>query len=244
MHARFRNFRTKLIGPRKLARTGRIETVPEPEREKRLTGADQPGNAMTMMGYERLSNLQRCIEDVLARDVPGDMIEAGVWRGGGTILMRALLKAHGVSDRTVWVADSFAGLPEPNVQRYPADRGSRFHVRDYLAISLEDVKRNFERFDLLDEQVHFVRGWFSETLRALDVSQWSLIRLDGDMYESTMDALSALYPRLSPGGYVIIDDYGAVAASKRATDDYRSAHDINEEIKRVDWTGIFWRKGA
>lgn len=229
---------SKRAGPR------RIEIVPEGERTSRLTGDDFPANAMTMMGYERLSNLQRCIEDVIAQDVPGDMIEAGVWRGGGTIFMRALLKAHGISDRTVWVADSFAGLPPPDAQSFPADADSLLHEWRFLAVSLADVKRNFERYGLLDDGVRFVPGWFRDTLPALDVDCWSLIRLDGDLYESTYGALEHLYPRLSSGGYVIIDDYGAVPASKQATHDYRATHGITDEIQSIDPDAVYWRKVA
>jgi O-methyltransferase len=245
--AAFRRLRKGLLrviprGAPKVTGAGRVETVPEDARESRMEGRDFPANAMTMMGYKRLSNLQRCIEDVLAQGVPGDMIEAGVWRGGGTIFMRALLNLRGVSDRTVWAADSFAGLPPPDAQSYPADAGSRFHKQEYLAVPLAEVKRNFERYALLDDGVRFAPGWFRDTLPALDVERWSLIRLDGDMYESTYGALENLYPRLSPGGYVIIDDYGGVPASKQATHDYRAAEGITKEIQRIDWTGAYWRK--
>ncbi len=229
-------------GVPKVTGFGRVRTVPEENRASRLTGHDYPANAMTMMGYERLTNIQRCIEDVTARDVPGDLIEAGVWRGGGTILMAALLKVHRESDRTVWVADSFAGLPLPDAERYPADAGSRVHLQTYLAVSLADVKRNFRRYGLLDDSLRFAPGWFRDTLPALDVHCWAVVRIDGDMYESTYCALEHLYPRLSLGGYVIIDDYGAVSASEKATNDYRSAQGISEEIQRIDWTGVYWRK--
>jgi O-methyltransferase len=220
----------------------RIETVPEEERSERLTGSDWPANGMTMIGWERLTNLQRCIEDVIAHGVPGDMIETGVWRGGATIFMRALLKAHGVDDRIVWAADSFAGLPSPDPQSYPADAGDRHHTFEYLVVPQSEVERNFQRYDMLDDGVRFVPGWFRDTLPTLDGQRWSLIRLDGDMYESTLIALEHLYPRLAPGGYVLVDDYGAVPTCRQAVHDFRSAHAVREEIHPVDWTGVFWRK--
>jgi O-methyltransferase len=222
----------------------RIETVPEDERRERLTGHDWPANGMTMIGWERLTNLQRCIEDVIARGVRGDLIETGVWRGGATILMRALLKAHGIQDRTVWVADSFAGLPPPDAKRYPRDARDRHHTFKYLVASQEEVRRNFERYGLLDAGVRFLPGWFRDTLPTLGDQRWSLIRLDGDMYESTLVALESLYPQLAPGGYVLIDDYGAVASCKQAVQDFRDAHGVREEIQPVDWTGVFWRKAG
>jgi O-methyltransferase len=220
-----------------------VEAVPEHERNQRLIGRDWPANGMTMIGWERLTNLQRCIEDVIVRNVPGDMIEAGSWRGGATIFMRGLLKAYGVYDRTVWVADSFAGLPPPDAKSYPSDAGDPHHTFGYLIVPLDQVKRNFERYGLLDEHVRFLAGWFRDTLTGLGQERWSLIRLDGDMYESTLLALEHLYPRLSPGGYVLIDDYGALATCREAVHDFRQAHAVHEEICRVDWTGVFWRKG-
>jgi O-methyltransferase len=221
----------------------RIETVPEAERGERLMGSDWPANGMTMIGWERLTNLQRCVEDVIANGVGGDMIETGVWRGGATILMRALLKMHGVEDRKVWVADSFAGLPPPDAKKYPVDARDRHHTFKYLVVTEDEVKRNFERYGLLDEGVRFLPGWFRDTLPTLEEQRWSLIRLDGDMYESTLVALENLYPRLSVGGYVLVDDYGAVPSCKQAVHDFRDAHAVREEIQSVDWTGVYWRKG-
>jgi O-methyltransferase len=220
----------------------RIETVPEDERAKRLTGDDWPANGMTMIGWERLNNLQYCIEQVLADRVEGDLIETGVWRGGATIFMRALLKVHGADDRCVWAADSFEGLPRPDIDTYPADLHDRHHVFKYLVVSLDEVERNFERYGLLDEGVRFLPGWFRDTLPGLKQHAWSLIRLDGDMYESTTLALENLYPQLSPGGYVVIDDYGAVPTCRQAVDDFRAANDVDEEMQSIDWTGIFWQK--
>lgn len=207
----------------------------------RLNGEGWPAGAHTMMGIKRLDNLQRCVEDVLRRDVAGDLIETGVWRGGATIFMRAILKAYSVTDRRVWVADSFAGLPPPNPAKYPADMGDQHHTFDLLSVTLDQVKANFEKYGLLDDQVCFLKGWFSETLPTAAIDQLAVIRLDGDMYESTMDALSALYPRLSPGGYLIVDDY-ALAGCQQAVSDYREANQISEEISPVDSCAVYWQR--
>jgi hypothetical protein len=210
--------------------------------DRREQGADQPTNAPTMIGLKRLDNLQFCIEDALANGVPGDLIETGVWRGGATILMRAVLKAYGVEDRRVWVADSFEGLPPPDPGIYPSDKGNRLHTSDQLAVSLEQVKSNFERYGLLDERVHFLKGWFRDTLPEAPIEKLAVVRLDGDMYESTMDALVNLYPKLSVGGYLIVDDYGVLLPCRQAVHDYREAHGISEGIQPIDWTGVFWRR--
>jgi hypothetical protein len=208
----------------------------------RLEGRDWPVQSHSMIGQKRLDNLHACMTDVIRHHVPGDVIETGVWRGGATIFMRAVLKAYGVTDRTVWVADSFKGLPRPNEAQYPADRGDTLWTWSELAIPLESVKANFERYGLLDAQVCFLEGWFSETLPSAPIEQLAVMRLDGDMYESTMDALRALYPKLSVGGYAIIDDYGAIEACRQAVHDYRTEMGIREELRPIDWTGVYWQR--
>lgn len=218
-----------------------IDPGTDPE-GKRFVTALPPG-AMTMIGARRLDNIEQCVTDVIANAIPGDLIETGVWRGGATILMRAVLKAYGVTDRSVYVADSFEGLPPPDADRYPADTGLYFNKFRELAISLEEVRANFERYDLLDDQVVFVKGWFRDTLPGLKDHRWSVVRLDGDLYESTTDALVNLYPGLSPGGWIIIDDY-EIEACRKAVTDFRTANGIDEEIITVDWTGICWKKSA
>lgn len=198
----------------------------------------------TMAGVRRLDNVQACVEDVLRTRVPGDLIETGVWRGGVTILMRALLAAHQVTNRRVWVADSFQGLPPPQADKYPADAG--FHLEEVveLKVSIEQVRSHFDRYGLLDNQVSFLKGWFRDTLPTAPIQSLAVMRLDGDLYESTMDALVHLYPKLSVGGYIIIDDYGAILPCRQAVHDYRSAHAITEPIRAVDWTCVYWQRAA
>lgn len=210
--------------------------------ERRLVGLDWPPQAVSMVGMRRLDNLQECVTDVIRRGVPGDLIETGVWRGGATILMRAVLKAYGDTARTVWVADSFEGLPPPDAERYPADAGDRHHTFDALAVSVEEVRRNFAIYQLLDEQVRFLQGWFRDTLPVAPISQLAVMRLDGDMYESTMQALTGLYPKLSVGGYVIVDDYGAVPACRSAVHDFLAGQGVRADLREVDWTGVYWRR--
>ncbi|HLQ34995.1 MAG TPA: TylF/MycF family methyltransferase [Chloroflexota bacterium] len=207
----------------------------------RSIGADWPVFGQTMIGVERLNNLQECVEKVLSDNVPGDLIETGVWRGGACIFMRALLKVYGVSDRTVWLADSFRGLPLPSAA-FPQDRSDTHYSSPYLRAALDEVKANFQKYALLDEQVKFIPGWFSDSLPAAPIERLAVLRLDGDMYESTIVALENLYPKLSPGGYVIVDDYGAVAGCREAVDDFRAKRQIACPIARIDWTGIYWRR--
>jgi O-methyltransferase len=209
--------------------------------QQREEGSVISGYADTMIGLKRLNNLQSCVETVIQEGVPGDLIETGVWRGGACIFMRAVLAAYGVPDRKVYVADSFEGLPKPDSKTYPADKGDRHYLKRFMAISQEDVANNFRKYGLLDEQVVFIKGWFSDTLPNAPIEKLAVLRLDGDMYGSTMDALKALYPKLSRGGFCIIDDY-ALHRCKDAVDDFRNAYNIREEIKEIDWTGRYWRK--
>lgn len=225
-----------------LRRRGFVKIIDRPDHEQqRAQGADWPLFAQTMVGLHRLDNLRWCIERLTADGIPGDLIETGVWRGGAAIFMRGVLKAHGITDRTVWVADSFRGLPPPDSGRYPADAEGNWHVADHLAVSVAEVRENFRRYGLLDDQVNFVEGWFRDTLPVLRDRAWALVRLDGDMYESTMDGLRNLYPGLSPGGFLVVDDY-QIDVCREAVTDFRREQDITEPIERIDWTGAFWRK--
>jgi O-methyltransferase len=213
------------------------------DQQKRDLGLDWPADALTMIGMKRLTSLQQCVETALAEDIPGDLVECGVWRGGASILMRAVLSAYGDDTRRVWLCDSFEGVPPPDTANFKADKGVRLdRYTKALAISEPEVRGNFERYGLLDDQVRFLPGWFKDTLQDAPIDNISVLRLDGDLYESTIQALDALYPRLSTGGFCIIDDYHAIAACEKAVTDYRTQHDISAEIVEIDGTGVLWRK--
>jgi O-methyltransferase len=216
----------------------------EPDRVgERQEGRDWPLEAETMVGLKRLENLQDCVTSVIRNGVPGDLIETGVWRGGSSIFMRGVLKAYGDCSRKVWLADSFRGLPQPDPARYPVDQGDTLWTYKELAISLEEVKANFSRYGLLDDQVAFLPGWFRDTLPGAPINQLAVLRLDGDLYESTMDALTALYHKVSPGGFVIVDDFG-LATCRAAIEDFRQARGITDPIHQIDWTGVFWQRST
>ena len=205
----------------------------------RAAGMDWPLHGLTMVGLNRLDDLQRCVESVVRDDVPGDLIEAGSWRGGASIVMRATLDSLGDSERTVWVADSFRGFPAQG------DSGAEWAAMDFLAVPLEEVRANFARLGL-DHGVEYLPGFFEETMPRLaeEDRAWSLVRLDGDTYEATWVTLQALYPALSTGGYLVVDDYGAIEDCRRAVDDFRDRHGIDEPLERGDWTSARWRKAS
>ncbi|HVO89044.1 MAG TPA: TylF/MycF/NovP-related O-methyltransferase [Casimicrobiaceae bacterium] len=195
----------------------------------------------TMIGRRRLDNLQTCVATVLREGVPGDLIETGIWRGGACIFMRGLLLAHHVEDRTVWCADSFDGVPAPS---HPADAGFDLSKASLpvLAVSLEEVKALFERYGLLDERVQFLKGWFKDTLPSAPIEKLAVLRLDGDLYESTMDALQPLYDKVSHGGFVVVDDYHSCPPCGQAVEEFRASRGIATPLQRIDEQAVYWRK--
>jgi Macrocin-O-methyltransferase (TylF) len=206
----------------------------------RIQGFDWPWSGLTMVGLERLDDLQSCVERVVADRVEGDLIEAGVWRGGASILMRATLDSLGVTDRTVWLADSFQGLPPPE---FPEDRELDLSWIGFLAAPADEVRAHFARFGL-EQGVNFVEGYFGESLPPLRDRPWSIVRIDGDTYEATWTALDNLYPGLSPGGFLIIDDYQVVEECRAAVGDFRQEHGIEEPMEMIDRMGARWRRAG
>jgi O-methyltransferase len=207
---------------------------------RRELGRDWPARSQTMIGVARMRNLRILCERALAEDIPGDLIETGVWRGGACIYMRGILAAHGDLTRRVFVADSFRGLPPANPSQYPADEGDAHNTYAQLAVSRAEVEENFRRYGLLDERVVFLEGWFKDTLPSAPIDRLSVLRLDGDMYESTIQVLDALYGKVSPGGYVIIDDYILKPCAK-AVDHFRATHGITAPLNDVDEAAVWWR---
>lgn len=207
--------------------------------ESTHAGRTRMEGAETMLGIKQLDQMQACITDIVRRKVPGDIFEAGVWRGGMTIFMRGVLKALGESQRRVWVADSFEGLPNPE-KAYD----SFGWMKGDMAVSLEQVKENFARYGLLDEHVVFLKGFFNNSLPDAGINALSVLRVDADLYESTRDVLNHLYPKLSVGGYAIFDDYQNLKDCQRAVNEYRRQHRIEDTIVTIDKRAVYWVKLA
>jgi O-methyltransferase len=212
---------------------GRLASVHEVD-----NGEYWPARAHTMIGMKRLTNIQECFETVVREKIPGDLIETGVWRGGATILMKGLVKYHN-EPRKVFVADSFEGLPKPD-PKYGADAGDIHHTLNFLAVDVETVKNNFRAYDLLDDDVIFVKGFFETSLKTAPIDKLCILRLDGDMYSSTIQVLDQLYSKVSPGGFVIVDDY-LLPPCKKAVHDFRDARGITNPIITIDRCGSYWR---
>lgn len=208
----------------------------------RERGEDWPANAFTMVGLKRLANVRELTERAVRSNVPGDFVETGVWRGGASMMARAVFQTYSATDRKVILCDSFEGLPAPDVERYPQDEGLDFHEYPDLAVSMEQVKDNFAKLGLLDDQVVFIKGWFRDTMKIVPSRQIAVLRLDGDMYESTWDPLIELYDRIPAGGWVIVDDYQLIPAAKQAVDDFLKQRGVQPEIVPIDEIGVFFRK--
>lgn len=209
--------------------------------DRRRVGGDWPATAHTMIGTERLHNWRMIMEYAIEQSIPGDFVECGVWRGGACILAAALLESYGKDQeaRHVWVCDSFEGLPEPT---HEADSKDWHHKVAPLSVSLEQVKANFDAYRLLLPHVKFLKGWFKDTLPSAPIEQIAALRVDGDMYQSTLDVLRALYRKVALGGHVIIDDYNAVRGCQRATDEFREQEGITSKLYPTDPYGVYWQK--
>lgn len=208
----------------------------------RERGTDWPSQAYSMVGEKRMNNFRTLIERVIEEKVSGDIIETGVWRGGACIMARAVLMAYGITDRKIILADSFEGLPPPYGKAYPADKDATWHEMTPLAVSLEDVRENFKKFDFLDDQVVFLKGWFKDTMPLVESKKIAVLRLDGDMYESTITVLDSLYDKVTAGGWVIVDDYDLVPACKQAVTDFLERRKLTPKILPIDGIGVYFQK--
>lgn len=187
---------------------------------------------LTLLPWSALEHLHFAIKDTVQRQIEGDFIETGVWRGGACILAKAIYNELRPTTK-IYLADSFEGLPMPNISEYPQDIGDTHYLDQNLKVSVEQVTENFKKFNLLDENIIFVKGWFKDTIPNLNVQKLSILRLDGDMYESTIQVLEHLYDKLSVGGYCIIDDFfhrGCYSAVM----DFRRNRNISTQIHKVD----------
>lgn len=214
------------------------EIVSRQVSDDRLYGRDWPHSAHTMIGLKRMNNLHESLDYVRENNIQGDFIETGVWRGGASIFAKKYFDLYGMN-RKVFVADSFKGLPPPQVQE---DAGDPHHTIDFLRVSLVDVQNNFKLYGALDENVIFLEGWFEDTLpNNTSIGELSVLRMDGDMYKSTMDVFDSCYHKVVKGGRVIIDDY-CIPNCKNAVHKFREVNSFTEEITVIDQCGIFWTK--
>ena len=232
---------SKLVSDdKRIDKDGNIDNRPVTQ-ENIENGTYWPKKAYSMIGVKRMKNIQFCIECIKENNIEGDFLEAGVWRGGAVIFMSYLNKLYNMC-RTIHVADSFEGLPAPE-DRFPHDEGDVHHKIEMLKVSVEEVKHNFKKFDLLDSNVEFIEGYFQDSLKHAPVRSLSLLRIDADMYSGTYSVLDNLYSKVSKGGFIIIDDY-IHGPCREAVTDFRNENNITSEIIKIDHTGVYWIKDS
>lgn len=218
------------------------ETAPDlPPGDQEILARVAP---FTMTSVPRRASLLTAIDHIVKHDIPGAIVEAGVWRGGSMMAAALALAARGVTDRDLWLYDTFEGMSEPTENDYDA---AGVTAEQQLAESertssvwafatLDDVRSNVGSTNYPGEHIHYVRGKVEDTIPSQIPGQIALLRLDTDWYESTKHELEHLYPRLQPGGVLIIDDYGHWQGARRAVDEYFADSGPEVYLHRVDYT--------
>jgi O-methyltransferase len=200
--------------------------------------------AHTLGDRSQVENVEKCLRSIIEDNIQGDLIEAGVFRGGMVLLMAGILEAYGCDDRIVYVADSFEGWPKPIGNEVIEDSVcfDLFEPAGSFSAPVDEVVDNFEKYGLMSDSVRILKGWFDETLPRARIDKLSLIRVDADWYESTWTVLDVLYDKVESGGYVIIDDYGLPIGARRAVDQFRKLRQIESPLVWVNDQTVFWRK--
>jgi O-methyltransferase len=212
------------------------------EDRNEIFGQVQP---FTMTSYERVLALIDAVEYIVWNDIPGDIVECGVWKGGSIMAALLTLVRLGRRDKAIWLYDTFQGMtaPQPldlSVRGENAEKIYREHRKKgvgWFEGTMEEVKANLVRCDYPVELIRFVPGPVETTLREKVPERISLLRLDTDWYESTKCELELLYPKLTPRGVLIVDDYGHWAGAKKAVDEHFARSSFSPFLHRIDYTG-------
>jgi O-methyltransferase len=195
----------------------------------------------TTTSAERLFALYQATRYVLDAAIPGDFVECGVWRGGSSLMMALELHSRGVAEegRSLHLFDTFAGMSEPD----PSDGAAahrkwkqqqRVDHNEWCFASEEEVRRNIATSGIAEDRIRTVVGKVEDTIPAAAPESIALLRLDTDWYESTRHELEHLFPRLSPGAVLIIDDYGHWEGARKAVDEYFEGQPVL--LQRIDYT--------
>jgi len=218
----------------------------ELNKEERGIISDVMSNKLTMVSYERIFATVMACKYVIDKDIEGDFVECGVWRGGNAIAAAEIFKLHN-SNKKVWLFDTFKGMTVPTdfdlqisngksaKNQYSANQKETHNQWCYA--SIQDVRNNFLKRQLV-QNIRFIEGDVCQTLITEDLpSAISILRLDTDWYESTKIELEVLYPKLLENGCLIIDDYGHWSGAKKATDEYFKKYGNRPFFQYIDYTG-------
>ena len=201
----------------------------------------------TMTSPERIAAVIQAVRYIHDNNIPGDLVECGVWRGGSAMAMAMTLKSIGATDRKIYLFDTFEGMTEPTdedvshhgrsaEQEFQAS-GGRGEISTWCLGSLEEVKVNLSQTGYPEQNINYVKGKIEETVPGIMPDQIALLRLDTDWYESTKHELEHMFPVLSSEGVLILDDYGHWQGARKAVDDYISSNKIRILLSRTDYTG-------
>lgn len=194
----------------------------------------------TMLSRQRLIALERSVQSMVRGRVVGDIVECGTAAGGSAALMALWLKRLG-SDKTVYVFDTFEGLPPPTSDDPDYEKACQYTGR--CRGELDEVKDLFQQLGVLDRAV-FIKGDFRDTLPGCGINRIALLHLDGDWYASTKVCLTYFYDRVEPGGVVHVDDYGAWQGCRKAVDEFFAVRGVVPAMRAVDYTGRVITKGV
>lgn len=219
---------------KKLVRTVKKEAmtrldVVSPDMEPEFTELFTECHKYTMTSPERMYALYKAVEYVVRAGIPGDVVECGVWKGGSSMMMALALMHFGDTSRTLWLYDTFAGMPEPgerdrdrkghdSVEKWESNQ--RGDHNEWCYSPLDEVKRNLARTGYPADRLVFVQGKVEDTIPGQKPAGTAILRLDTDWYSSTRHELEHLYPELAPGGVLVLDDYGTWEGARQATDEY------------------------
>lgn len=193
---------------------------------------------LSLIGEDGLENIRELLEKVKESNTLGVFLEAGIWRGGACIWARAVMDYLGIKEAVI-ACDSFKGVPSP---QWEQDYGDQNYLMRELSVSLNTVKENIGYF-VLEGNIEFVEGLFKDTMPKIKdiISPISILRLDGDLYESTIQVLENLYDNVSSGGFVIVDDY-SLDGARAAVNNFRAERNIESPLIKVNHTIYYWQK--
>jgi len=214
---------------------GRIlHLLPNSLRQESIVQIVQP---FTLVGSERIRNLCRLARCIESLRIPGDVVECGVFNGGTSAIL-AHFATHSRLERTVWLFDSFAGMPDTTEEDREAARAE-------VGTTVGNIQKVIQVLKMVNAdltRVHTIKGWFDDTFPSVKIERIALLNIDADWYESVKLCLNTFYDAVTPGGYVSIDDYGHWPGCKRAVDEFFATRNLTYNLQRVDYTARWFQK--